>query len=182
MQTYVPRCVTDISPWNRPARNRGLPAGGRRLSGLGGGEVADFDCWSPGIFPNPIRQLRFIRRHGRTLFFGPVAGLPACRCNRSYLIVLCFRFLCLPEMEFLNIIFCSLPAIWATSMFARGRWFVSCSHKSREQDGSDKVGSWFPPRSEPTELFCGRDCQRRCFRFPSEGVVEEHELHGGCES
>jgi hypothetical protein len=40
-----------------------------------------------------------------------------------------------------------------------GRRFVSCSHKSRQHDCSDQFVSWFPPRPEPTEFFCGRNLQ-----------------------
>lgn len=91
--------------------------------------------------------------------------------NRSYLIVSYFRFLCLPEMEFLNIIFCSLPDFWAGSMFVRGRWFLSCSHQNRaDRMAPTKLGCGFRHSLTDGAFFVGVIFSGGAFVFPRRGL------------
>jgi hypothetical protein len=72
-------------------------------------------------------------------------------------------------MEFLNIIFCSLPANWCIEDVAWGGWFVSCSHKSRTYDGSGKVCALVSATAQTYgAFFAGVICDSTsllCFRF-----------------
>jgi hypothetical protein len=96
-----------------------------------------------------------------------------------------FVFLRLPEMKFMNIIFCSLPGNGATSMLFGVEVSVLQS-QNRASSITPEVWLCGFPQSRMTEFFVGAilstGCSSAVLSFPSKGDCKKRELHGGKES
>ena len=158
MQTYVPRCVTDISPWNWPDPSRGLGAARRQRNGLRAdglptltaGHQAFSLILSESCDSNPDTEGHYTVRFSGRLGSEATSHRPRFET---------FKFLCLPGMEFLNIIFCSLPGIGASRLLpgVDGSCPVVTNHASTM--APTNLGRGFCHGPKRRSFFCECDFQ-----------------------